>query len=324
MRLITAVVLSGLVGIACQKKSAEEDNFQSTKLSVGVEEIDSSLGLTQYSGASSGFVTKADLWCNDKLKANLDFSAEEQSIDLYSSLENCELRLTEFDYGGKFKVGSLFTPGVYEFELRDPANNRLLDKKLVRSIQPIVVESKSKCSDDCEFKEIHVKFPHSVLDIKKEILVNDINVNELYAHLEKENAPSCESLKARFIESGDLITPPSLEIVLKNCSNTIGTSDLEFGFGPVLLNEQGNLPSPVNITAVMDGVENFPIVPTRNGNDYTISLSFEQLQDLFKNTSFSTTEILMFDFAVIVRNKQGISGLVYLIDNQCKVKGTKI
>jgi hypothetical protein len=324
MRLFTAVVLSAIVGIACQKKNAEEDNFQSTKLSVGVEEIDSSLSLNAYSQAPSGYVTKADLWCDDKLKASLDFSADEQSIELFASLENCELRLTEFVYGRPYTIGNPFSPGIYEFELRDPASNRLIDKKLVRSIQPIEAGNNGKCSDSCGVKEIHVKFPHSVLDIKKEILVNDINVNELYAHLEKEDAPSCESLSARFIESADLITPPSLEIILKNCSNTIGTGDLEFGFGPVLLNDSGNLPSPINITNVMSAIDNFPIVPTRNGNDYTISLSFEQLQDVFRDLNVSTIEILTFDFAVAIRNKQGISGLVYLIDNQCKVKGSKI
>lgn len=324
MRLVTAAVLSAIVGIACQKKNADEDTFQSTKLSVGVEEIDSSLGLNTYSQAIPGYVTKADLWCNDKLKASLDFSADSQSVELYSSLENCELRLTEFFYGKKYTIGSLFTPGVYEFEVRDLSSDRLIDKKLVRSIQPITVGKKAKCSDACEFNEIHVKFPHSVLDIKKEVLVNDITVNELYAHLEKENAPSCESLSARFIESADLITPPSLEIVLKNCINTIGTGDLEFGFGPLILTADGKLPNAVNITNVMDAIDNFPIAPKKTGNDYTISLSFEQLQEYFKDSGFSTTQILTFDFGVVIRNKQGISGLVYLIDNQCKVKGTKI
>lgn len=326
MRLVTAVVLSAIAGISCQKNSSEKDNFQSTKLSVGVQEVDSSLSLNKYnSQASSGYVTKADLWCNDKLKASLDFGADQQSVELYSSLENCELRLTEFVYdSSKYTIGSLFSEGVYAFELRDLAADRLIDKKLVRSIQPIeVAVNKGKCEKDCDFKEIHVTFPHSVLDIKNEILVNDINVNELYAHLEKEDAPSCESLSARFVESGDLITPPSLEIILKNCTNTIGTGDLEFGFGPVALNNNGQLPGPINITNVMSAIDDFPIVPARNGNDYTISLSFDQLQDLFKNLNVSTIDILTFDFAVAIRNKQGISGLVYLIDNQCKVKSSK-
>lgn len=323
MRLFTALVLSAVVGIACQKKSSEEETFQSTKLSVGVEEIDSSLSLNTYSQASSGYVTKADLWCNDKLKASLDFTADEQSIELFASLENCELRLTEFAYGKTYKIGNLFAPGVYEFELRDPVNNLVIDKKLVRSTQPIQVAPKSKCSDGCELKEVYVKFPHSVLDIKKEILVNDITVNELYARLAKEDAPACESLKARFIESADLITPPSLEIALKNCKNTIKSGDLEFAFGPVVLNQNGDLPSAIDITNVMSAVDNFPIIPTRSGDDYTIRLSFEQLQDLFKNLNVSTIEILTFDFAVVIRNKQGISGLVYLIDNQCKVKSSK-
>ncbi|WP_141734039.1 hypothetical protein [Oligoflexus tunisiensis] len=325
MRLITVVVLSAIAGISCQKNSAEKDDFQSTKLSVGVEEVESSLSLNKYGQGSPGYVTKADLWCNDKLKASLDFSADEQSVELYSSLENCELRLTEFVYGKTYKIASLFSEGIHEFEVRDPANNRLIDKKLVRSIQPIgegSSQGKGKCEDDCEFREIHVTFLHSVLDIKNEILVNDINVNELYAHLEKEAAPTCASLSARFVESGDLITPPSLEIVLKNCTNTIGTGDLEFGFGPVVLNN-GKLPNAINITDVMTAIDDFPIVPAKNGNDYTISLTFDQLQALFNSPDISTIDILTFDFAVAIRNKQGISGLVYLIDNQCEVKSSK-
>jgi len=322
MRLMTALVLSAIAGIACQKSKTENDVFQPTRLAVGVEEIDSSLNLKTL--AQPGHVTKADLWCNDKLKANLDFTADQQSVELYSSLENCELRLTEFVDVAKYTIGSLFSPGVYEFELRDAASNRLIDKKLVRSIQPIDLGIQDKCNDSCQSKEIYVKFPHSALDIKSEILVNDIYVNELYAQLEKEDAPTCESLSARFIESMDLITPPSLEIVLKNCSNTIGTGDLEFGFGPTILNDQGQLPSPINITNVMSAIDNFPIVPTKSGNDYTIYLSFDQLQERFRDLNFSTTEILTFDFAVAIRNKQGISGLVYLIDNQCKIKGSKI
>ncbi len=319
MRLMAAFVLASIAGLACQKAKTENDSFQSTKLAVGVEEMDSSLNLKTL--APPGFVTKADLWCNDKLKASLDFTADQQSIELFSSLENCELRLVEFFDVGKYTIGSLFSPGVYEFELKDVSSNRVVDKKLVRSIQPIVIETQGKCADPCQSREIYVKFPHSVLDIKSEILVNEINVNELYAQLEKEDAPTCESFHARFVESMDLITPPSLEIVLKNCANTINTGNLEFAFGPTLLNEQGQLPGPINITDVMRAADSAPIVPTRNGNDYTILLSFDQLKERFVNFNFSTLEILTLDFAVIVRNKQGISGLVYLIDNQCKFIG---
>jgi hypothetical protein len=332
MRLITAVVLSALVATSCQKKGEEKDSFQPTQLSVGVEEVDSSLSLNKYSSQGpAGYVTKADLWCNDKLKATLDFAADQQSVDLFASLENCELRLTEFVYEKTYKVSRLFSPGVYEFEVRD-ATNRLIDKKLVRSIQPLEEVSnkgkgkgkgKGQCEDDCTFKEVHVTFLHSVLDIKNEILVNDINVNQLFAHLDKEDAPTCDSLSARFVESGDLITPPSLEIVLKNCTNTIGTGDLEFGFGPTILNNNGQLPSPVNITDVMRAIDDFPIVPVKNGKDYTISLSFDELEEMFKSLNVSTIDILTFDFAVAIRNKQGISGLVYLIDNQCEVKSSK-
>lgn len=322
MRMITGLVLSVIAGAACQNSKSDKAAFQPTRLAVGVEEIDASLGLKTL--APPGFVTKADLWCNDKLKASFDFTEDKQSIELYSSLENCELRLTEFFDVAPYKIGSLFSPGVYEFELRDATSNKLIDKKLVRAVQPLASNAPGKCHDSCQAKEIYVKFPHSALDIKSEILVNDVYVNELYARLEKEAVPTCESLSARFIESMDLITPPSLEIVLKNCQNTIGTGDLEFGFGPVTLNEQGQLPNSIDITNVMSAIDEFPVVPTKNANDYTIYLSFDQLQERFRGLDFSVTEILTFDFAVAIRNKQGISGLVYLIDNQCKVKASGI
>jgi hypothetical protein len=53
---------------------------------------------------------------------------------------------------------------------------------------------------------------------------------------------------------------------------------------------------------------------------YTINLSFEDLQELFDGLSFNTVDILTSDFVVALRNKDGIFGLVYLIDNRCEVQ----
>ncbi len=320
MRLIYVLVLSTVAGISCQKSSGEKSSFQSTKLSVGVEELNSSLSLNAESQAAPPFVTKADLWCNNKFVSSLEFGPEQQSVELYSSLENCELRLIEFVNVVEYTIGNLFSEGIYEFNIKDPGTSRFADKRLVRSIQAISDVSEEKCKAACALKEINVKFLHSILEFKNEILVGDINVNELNALIEKEDAPSCESLSGRFIESGSSNTPPSLEIVLKNCTNTIGTGELEFGFGPVTLDKFGQLPSPIDITNVMGAIDNFPIIPAKDGNNYTIRLSFEQLKALFGEIQVSTIEILTFDFAVAIRNKQGISGLIYLIDNQCKAK----
>lgn len=319
MRLTAVYVFSVLFGFACQKAKTEHDAFRSTTLSVAVEQQESGLNLKTL--ASPGHVTKAELWCNDKLKSSFDFTESQQSVELYSSLENCELRLTEFFDVGKYTIGSLFSPGVYEFELRSSLSNEVVDKKLVRAIQPII---HNECADSCKTREVTVKFPHSVLDIRSEILVNDVNFNELFAKLEEENAPSCEAFSARFVESMDLITPPSLEIILKNCRNTLGTGELEFAFGATVLNDQGQLPNAIDITDVMRAADGFPITPRKNGNDYTIFLTFAELKELFREANVSTIDILTFDFAVVVRNKKGISGLVYLINNQCKVKNQGI
>jgi hypothetical protein len=74
----------------------------------------------------------------------------------------------------------------------------------------------------------------------------------------------------------------------------------------------------------MRAADGFPITPRKNGNDYTIFLTFAELKELFREANVSTIDILTFDFAVVVRNKKGISGLVYLINNQCKVKNQGI
>lgn len=186
--------------------------------------------------APLSYVSKADLWCISTLRSSLNFSNEEKSVELYGALENCELRLTEFYYGGTYTIGNEYSPGVYEFELRDQIDNRLIDKKLVRAIQPIEGVQSASCKQDCEFNEVTVVFPHSVLDIRNEVLINDVDFNELAVNLQEEPAPACDSLNARFIEGSDFLTPPSLEIKLENCQNTIGTGDLEFGFGPTTLN----------------------------------------------------------------------------------------
>ena len=318
MRLFAVVALSAIVGVACQNQSTENETFQSTRLSVEIEEVDPSLNLNAYS-QTSGFVTKAELWCEDKLKASLEFSADQQSIDLYSSLEDCEIRLTEFSFeGGLYSIGSLFSEGVYEFEQREPNSISIIDKKLVRSVQPIATHKQNKCGSDCEINEVHVSFPHDVLDIKKEVLVNETKLNQLQVSLEEEPAPTCESLSARFIESPDQITPPSLEISLTNCTNTIGTDDLEFGFGPTRLDENGDLPGNINIVNVMDAISGFPIDPIRDGDNYLIYLSFAELEQRLENFEVSTIDILTSDYAVAIRNQAGISGLVYLIDNRCE------
>ncbi|MFW7378947.1 MAG: hypothetical protein ACOH5I_09095 [Oligoflexus sp.] len=319
MRFFIVAALSVVVGIACQKSPTDENHFKSTKLSVNIEETESSLNLNGDIRAPLKFVSKADLWCNDKLKANLDFTADQQSIEIFSSIENCELRLTEFYFGGTYTLVGLFKPGVYEFELRDPASDRVIDKQLVRSTQVIGEGNEIQCTEACEFREVNVVFPHSVLDIQREILVNDVNFSELQVNMEEEPAPSCDSVEARFNQSDNPLTLPSLEIKLLNCVNTIGTGDLEFAFGPTSLDENGQLPAGINILDLFNVINDFPFVPTREGDDYTISFTFDELKEFLTQFSdFDTLQILTFDYVVAMRNKDGISGLVYLFENECE------
>jgi hypothetical protein len=195
-------------------------------------------------------------------------------------------------------------------------DSRLLDNRLVRSVQEIGAGEDIVCDKDCDFKRASVTFPFSVLDIREEILENDISFNQLSVGLEEEAAPVCDELNAEFVAGADAFTPPTLEIELLNCRNTIGTDTLEFGISRnfIVINR-------FKITDVQRIINNSPVNPDKAGYDYKISLSLDDIKDLFgPNATPSTVDALTTDLIVALRNKDGISALVYGIENRCTVQ----
>ena len=315
MKLISLLILTALTGVACQDKIEETNAFQSTELSVEVEQNDASLNLT----GGDKYVTKAELWCEGENKASLDFTQDSQKIELYSDIKDCELRLTEFVEGGDtYSLHELYSEGVYEFDYRN-ADNRLEDRKLVRSHQKIGPGHYIQCNKDCEFKKVRVKFPYSVLNIEEVVLENTVVYNRVKVGLEEEPAPTCDDMSAELVQGDDLFTPPSLVVYLENCWNTIDSGELEFGLGQADLANDGSAAAPIFIDDAQDLIKDFPVTPEQDGYNYTITLDFEQIKSLY-SSEVSTIEALTTDFMVALRNKGGISALVYLIDNQCKVK----
>ncbi|MFW7378948.1 MAG: hypothetical protein ACOH5I_09100 [Oligoflexus sp.] len=325
MRRLTVFVLGSLFIVGCQQDHDNTEEFKSLKLSVDLVEADSEneevLSLAGYSqDGSPAYVTKAALWCEGEQKRVFEFDADKQSEDLFGAIEGCELRLQEFKIGERtFSLSNQYSAGAFEFQSRND-NNRLVDNRLVRSHQQIGPGQLLDCKDKCQFKTVTVTFPFSVLDIRNEILENTVNFSELTVGMQEEDAPVCDSFEARFINGTDFLTPPNLEIKLTNCQNTIGSSNLEFGFDKIRLSNSGNFVGQFLITHAQVLINDLPIVPTKNGNDYTITLSLEEIKALWGRHAPSTVEALTTDFVLAIRNEGGISALLYALKNKCVVK----
>ena len=132
MKTLNAVAVLLFI-TACQNVSEETDEFSKTKLSVELQEQGEGLRAT-YLQAPLAYVSKAELWCDDILRTELEFTNDNRSVELFSGLDNCELHLKEFYLGGTYKIGELHSEGIYQFDLRDEATNDLINRKLVRSV----------------------------------------------------------------------------------------------------------------------------------------------------------------------------------------------
>ncbi len=317
--VVYALTLVNAIGCSSMKMEETEDqNFNPTELTVELQKSGSDFMLTN-EPSYDPVITKAELWCNDELKSSLEFTADNQKLELFSKVKNCELRLVEFKLDDKtFERANHYADGVYVFEYRN-ADNILVDNKLARSSKAIENVSYDKCRKKCKYKKAHVTFEYSILDIKKEILDNTIVYSEIKVGMEEEPAPTCDKISADLVQDEGYHALPSLVISLHNCRNTIDTTDLEFGIKKAHLTEQGYLSDLFLITDAQQVITNYPVNPEQDGYNYEITLSFDEIKSLW-NSEASTIEALTTDFVLAIRNKGGISALAYAIDNRCILK----
>lgn len=300
---LSMALLAFSVG-ACVKPQGKSSSQSAAMAGPELRTSLSGLGLTGED--EQAYVLDTVLECDDESR-NLSFTKEQQSKVIFQSVRDCELKLESFlvEKDGEEKIYSLTNRTANGFKVYETEpGHGINDVRLAKGSSTV----EEICTvGECEFSVMHASFEYSELLLEEIELENNLQVSEIDVGIELEPAPDCD-LSAAFVQppSGE----PELVFSFSDCRDLFASELLE-----------------LRILSMVDGTDydiewlhekiSEAITEQDAGDDFEIRLSVDDLKALADSEDIFTA--LTQDFVVAIRNKGGMSGKIYLVDNLCEI-----